>query len=86
MTINALQNAKWDVEKAEGDVDFNGVAAYAARAQAYAAIAQAEQLKRIADALENISGAYSIDLPAPSAIPAWRGRHVDDEPSPLDNF
>jgi phage terminase Nu1 subunit (DNA packaging protein) len=35
-----------------------------------AAIAQAEQLKRIADALENISGAYSIDLPRP-AFDAW---------------
>ncbi len=36
--------------------------------QTYVAIAQAEQTKRLADALENISGIASIDLPVSSNI------------------
>lgn len=40
-------------------------------ATTYAMIAQAEQLQRIAAALENISGAYLIDLPPRNSEPPF---------------
>ena|SRR5215471_18442220 len=53
-----LNDAISALNQAEGDQNFAGVSAYAAVALAYAAIAQAEQLGRIADALERCVQSY----------------------------
>lgn len=57
--MDALEKAKEAAQQAEGDMNWDGVAALAAKAQAYAAIAQVEearaqteQLKRIADMMD----------------------------------
>jgi transcriptional regulator with XRE-family HTH domain len=68
--MDALEKAKLAAERIDEMKSYERASAMAAEAVAYAAIAQAEQMKRIADALENISGAYSIDLPRP-AFDAW---------------
>jgi hypothetical protein len=89
--MDALYEARQSVTHAEmwGTETPELMASLAAVAQAWAAIAAAEQLKRVADALER---AY----PIPEVDPRQPGQSWDEwrlekygtpaEPSPLDNF
>lgn len=82
--VDALQTARACMEK-----NPDSGTTWVETAMAYAAIAQAEQLKRIADALENINMAYTVT--EFGALPtAGVTIHSSDKepvgPSPLDNF
>lgn len=61
-----------------------------AQAQTFAAIAQAEQLKRIADALDNLTGGYiaaTFGMYPPVAEGIINPEEQDPiGPSPLDNY
>lgn len=75
---NAIRTSEELLEDDEIFVDDSSVQAWTARAQAYAAIAQAEHLERIADALE---AANKIAL---LGTPRYRNaedfiRNIDDE-------
>lgn len=58
----AADNADWKKEPDDTHEELELAMMYAAIAQAEAEQAQAAQLKRIADALENLGGAYATAM------------------------
>jgi hypothetical protein len=80
--MDTLEQAKLAAKDIRQMKSYERAAAMAAEAAAYAAIAQAEQLKRIADILEY----QMVDTPRPDPLDLKPLHTVSDPPSEMDNF